>query len=89
MDMAFGGKRVIVGMTHIDSSGHPKIVKKCTLPLTAPECVSLVVTDLAVIEVTKMGLVLKEVAPGWATEEVQVVTEARLIVADDLKEIEF
>ena len=57
-------------------------------PLTAKSCVHKVFTDLAVIDVTKRGLVLREVAPGWTAEEVQALTEAPLIVADDLKEIE-
>ncbi|OGO01600.1 MAG: hypothetical protein A2Y72_00025 [Chloroflexi bacterium RBG_13_53_26] len=75
-------------MNHTTKEGEPRIVKKCTYPLTAVECVDLVVTDIAVIEVTKKGLVLKEVAPGWTPEEVQKVTEAKLIVAPDCHEIE-
>lgn len=63
MDMPVGVKKVIVGMQHVDKSGKPKIVKQCSLSLTAEECVDLIVTDVAVIEVTKDGLLLKEVAP--------------------------
>lgn len=88
MDLAFGARRTIVVMTHNTKEGKPKIVKRCTYALTAPECVDLIVTDIAVIEVAEQGLVLKEVAPGWTAEEVQAVTEAELIVAPDLKEIE-
>lgn len=88
MDLAAGAKRVIVCMEHTTRDRRPRILKKCTLPLTGKECVSLVVTDLAVIGVTTEGLVLKEVAPGWTAEEVQALTEAPLIVAPDLKEIE-
>lgn len=88
MDLAVGAKRVIITMEHTTKEGKPKIVKQCTAPLTAKECVDLIITDLAVIEVTPDGLVLKEVAPGWTAEEVQAVTEPKLIVADDLKEIE-
>ena len=88
MDLAIGAKRVIIAMEHITKEGEPRILKRCTYPLTGKECVSLIVTDIAVIEVTKDGLLLKEVAPGWTAEEVQDLTEARLIVADDLKEIE-
>ncbi len=88
MDLAAGAKRVIVAMEHTTKSGEPKIVKECTYPLTAKECVDLIVTDLAVIEVTEQGLLLKEVAPGFTADEVQAVTEPRLIVAKDLKEIE-
>jgi len=88
MDLAWGAKRVIITMTHTTKEGKPKIVKELSLPLTAKESVNLIVTDVAVIEVTKEGLVLKEIAPGWTVEEVQALTEPRLIVAEDLKEIE-
>jgi 3-oxoacid CoA-transferase B subunit len=88
MDLAVGARRLIVVMNHTTKEGEPRIVKKCTYPLTAVECVDLVVTDIAVIEVTKKGMVLKEVAPGWTPEEVQKVTEAKLIVAPDCHEIE-
>jgi 3-oxoacid CoA-transferase subunit B len=88
MDLAFGAARLIVVMTHTTKAGEPKIVKQCTYPLTAPRCVSLVVTDIAVIEVTTGGLLLKEVAPGWTVKEIQDLTEPKLKVADDLKEME-
>jgi len=88
MELAWGAKRLIVAMTHTTADGKPKIVKELSLPPTAKESVDLVVTDLAVIEVTKEGLLLKEIAPGWTVEEVQALTEPRLIVAEDLKEIE-
>ena len=88
MDLAVGAKRVIVTMTHTTREGMPKILKHCTYPLTAKECVDLIVTDLAVIEVTPEGLLLKEVAPGWTAEEVQALTEPELIIAPDLKEID-
>jgi 3-oxoacid CoA-transferase subunit B len=88
MDLAVGAKKVAVVMTHNTRDGKPKILKQCTLPLTAPGCVKLIVTDIAVIEVIKEGLVLKEVAPGWTPAEVQELTEPRLIVAPDIKEIE-
>jgi 3-oxoacid CoA-transferase subunit B len=88
MDLAAGAKRLIIVMNHTTKDGEPRIVKKCTYPLTGVECVDLVVTDIAVIEVTMKGLVLKEVAPGWTPEEVQKVTEAKLIVAPDCHEIE-
>lgn len=87
MDLAFGARKVVVVMTHTTKGGKPKILKKCTLPLTAPECVNLIVTDIAVIEVTRKGLVLKEVAPGWTAAEVQEITEPHLIIVPDLKEI--
>lgn len=88
MDLALGAKKVVVIMTQTTKSGKPKILKKCTLPLTAPECVKLIVTDIAVIEVTSQGLVLKEVVPGWTVEEIQALTEPKLIIAPDLKEVE-
>ena len=64
------------------------IVRKCSFPLTGKNCVNLVVTDLAVIELTTEGLLLKEIAPGWTVEEVQALTEPKLIVAKDVKEME-
>ncbi|OGO42755.1 MAG: succinyl-CoA--3-ketoacid-CoA transferase [Chloroflexi bacterium RBG_16_58_8] len=88
MDLAQGAKKVVAVMTHTTRDGRPKILKKCSLPLTAPRCVSLIVTDIAVIEVGDQGLVLKEIAPGWTPEEVQEITEPGLILAPDLKEID-
>lgn len=88
MDLAFNAKRVICATEHTTKDGKPKIVKQCSIPLTAPECVDLIVTDAAVIEVTKDGLVLKEVAPGWSAEDVQEITEPKLIIAADLQEFE-
>jgi len=88
MDLAFGSKRVIVTMEHNTREGKPRIVKECTYPLTAKECVDLIVTDLAVIKVTPEGLLLREIAPGWTAEEVHELTEPKLITAPDLKEIE-
>jgi 3-oxoacid CoA-transferase B subunit len=88
MDLAVGVKRVIILMEHNTKDGKPKLVKKCTYPITAKESVDLIVTDLAVIEVKPEGLLLKEVAPGWTAEELQALTEARLIIAPDLKEVE-
>jgi 3-oxoacid CoA-transferase subunit B len=87
MDLAFGAARMVVVMTHTTRNNEPKVVKQCTYALTAPHCVDLVVTDIAVIEVTDSGLVLKEVAPGWTAEEVQALTEPELRIADDLKEM--
>lgn len=87
MDLAVGCQKVIVTMTHTTRNDEPKILKKCTYPITAKACVDLVITDLAVIEVTKAGLVLKELAPGWTVEEVQALTEPKLLLASDLKEI--
>jgi len=88
MDLATCCKRVFVIMTHTEKRGKPKIVKECSYPLTARNCVDLMVTDLAVIHVTDEGLVLKETAPGWSVEDVQALTEPRLIIAPDVKTIE-
>jgi 3-oxoacid CoA-transferase B subunit len=88
MDLISGSKKVIVAMEHTTRGGRPRIVKKCSQPLTGLACVNLIVTDLAVIEVTKKGLLLKEVAPGLTANEVQKVTEPGLIISPDLKEME-
>lgn len=88
MDLAFNAKKVIVATEHTTKDGKPKVVKECSVPLTALACVDLVVTDIAVIEVTGEGLLLKELAPGWTAEEVQALTEPKLMIAPELKEIE-
>ncbi|MDP2917584.1 MAG: 3-oxoacid CoA-transferase subunit B [Dehalococcoidia bacterium] len=88
MDLAFNAKRVIGATEHTTKDGKPKIVKCCSIPLTAPRCMDMVVTDIAVIKFTPRGPILKEVAPGWSAQEVQELTEAKLTVAPDLKEIE-
>lgn len=88
MDLASGAKKVIVAMNHTTNDGKPKIVKNCDYELTAPNCVSLIVTDIAVIEVTEKGLVLCETAPGWTADEIQELTEPKLLISPDLKEIE-
>jgi len=88
MDLICGSKKVIVAMEHTTREGHPRIVKKCSQPLTGLTCVDLIVTDLAVIEVTSRGLVLKEVAPGLTVDDVQKLTEPILLISPDLKEME-
>jgi 3-oxoacid CoA-transferase subunit B len=88
MDLAFCARRVIALTTHTTKDGKPKIVRQCSEPLTAPACVDLIVTDVAVIEVTPDGLLLREVAPGWTADEVQALTEPKLKPAADLKEME-
>ena len=88
LDMAAGAKRLIV-ITEHTNGGAPKILKECTYPLTVAHRVNLIVTDLAVMEVTPEGLVLKEIAPGWSVEAVRELTEATLIVSADLKEMDF
>ena len=88
MDLAAGADDVIVAMEHTDRQNQPKIVEDCTLPLTGKGCVSLIVTDLAVVRCTQSGLVLEEVAPGWTAEEVQELTGANLSLSPDLKEFQ-
>ena len=88
MDLAVGSKKLMVMMLHTTKEGSPRIVRQCTFPLTARNCVKKIFTDIAVIDVTKQGLVLREVAPAWTADEVQALTEAKLIVGEDLKEIE-
>ena len=84
MDLVVGAKKVIVAMEHTQK-GAPKILKKCTLPLTAQKQVNLIVTEMAVIEVTDKGLVLKEYNPEFTVDQIKEATEAELIVSDDLK----
>jgi acetate CoA/acetoacetate CoA-transferase beta subunit len=83
MDLVSGAKRVIVAMTHT-AKGNPKIVPECSLPLTSLRRVSLIVTEMAVIEPNEDGLLLREVAPGTSVEEVVESTAAKLIVPDDV-----
>jgi len=88
MDLAFGVRNVFVAMTHVTSKGEPKILSACTCPLTAPRCVRRIYTDLAVIDVTPDGLVLREVAPGLDPAAVQAQTGAPLRIADDCREMD-
>jgi 3-oxoacid CoA-transferase len=93
-DLVTGPKRCIVAITHLDHKGRSKVVRELTYPLTGGRnMVDLVITDLAVIEVIgpkgkKEGMVLKEYAPGWTVEEIQALTDARLMIAPDVKAIE-
>jgi 3-oxoacid CoA-transferase B subunit len=87
-DLATCARRVIVAMTHTDRGDHPKIVRQCSSPVTARACVDLIVTDIAVIEVTPQGVILTEVVPGWSPEAVQKLTEASLAVSPNLKEMD-
>src|SRR5918912_2230240 len=87
MDLAAGARRVIVMMTHVSKRGEPKLVRRCTLPLTGQACVDLVITDIAVVEVTPDGFRLREVAPGWTPEQVRERTEAELRISPELREM--
>jgi len=85
MDLVTGAKKVIVAMEHCDKNGNSKVLKQCTLPLTAKAKVSLIVTDLAVIEVTPEGLLLREVTEGLSVEDVVKATQAELIIPSHLQ----
>src|SRR6267378_7376508 len=88
MDLVAGARRVIVAMEHTTRDGQPKILKKCTLPLTGVKVVHTIVTEMAYIQVTPTGLVLEEVAPGLTAEDVQRATEPTLILSPTLKVME-
>ena len=85
MDLVAGARRVIIAMEHATKDGQPKILKKCTLPLTGVKVVDTIVTEMAYIRVTPEGLLLEEIAPGLTVEDVQMVTEAKLRVSSELK----
>lgn len=87
MDLVSGAKEVVIAMTHT-AKGAPKILKQCTLPYTAVGVVDLIVTEMCVLKVTPEGLVMIEKHPDYTVEEVQAATEAKLIIADDLKAME-
>jgi 3-oxoacid CoA-transferase subunit B len=88
MDLVAGARRVVVAMEHTTREGAPKILTKCTLPLTGVNVVDTIVTEMSYIRVTERGLVLEEVAPGLTAEDVQSATGARLIVGERLKVME-
>jgi 3-oxoadipate CoA-transferase beta subunit len=89
MDIAAGAKRLIVCMEHTTKENAPKIVRQCAYPLTSLACVDTIVTDLAVIDVTPEGLMLREIAPGWTIDELQKLTGAPLLSPGRAPEIKF
>ena len=84
MDLVVGAKRVILTMEHTQK-GAPKILKECTLPLTAAGQVNMIITEMGVMDITPEGIVLKELHPEFTVEQVQAATEAKLIISPDLK----
>ena len=89
MDLAACAKRVFIAMEHNTRDGGHKLLNRCSLPITAPGVVKLLVTDLGLFEISPEGFVLKEHAPGWNPEEIQELTEAKLSIPPNLKEFRF
>jgi 3-oxoacid CoA-transferase B subunit len=89
MDLAACAKRVFIAMEHNTREGHSRMLKRCRLPITAPGVVKLVATDLGLFEVMAQGFKLLEYAPDWSPEEIQELTEAKLVIAADLRPFRF
>ena len=89
MDLAACAKQVFIAMEHCTRDGQPRMLKRCALPITAPGVVTLVATDLGLFRVTPQGFELREHAPGWSPEDIQELTEAQLIIPEDLQEFRF
>src|SRR5205814_10707867 len=89
LDLVAGARRVIIAMEHATKYGTPKILKKCRLPLTGVEVVDTIVTELCLVDVTGRGLVLRELREGVTIEQVQKLTEPKLIVEGEVRRMEF
>jgi 3-oxoacid CoA-transferase B subunit len=87
MDLSVGARNLFIAMEHVTTTGELKVLKRCSYPITAQGVVKKIFTDLAVIEITPKGMVLKEIAPGLTPADIQSVTEPKLIIDKDLKEI--
>ncbi len=88
MDLVAGAKNIIVTMTHTDKHGNPKLLDECTLPLTGVNCITRIITDLAVLEVVDGAFLLKERAPGVTVEDIQAKTGGKLVVAQNVTEMQ-
>ena len=88
MDLAVGAKQVFLALEHTTREGTPRLLKRCTLPVTAVGVVTKVVTNLGLFDIAPEGFLMREIAPGYTPEEVQEVTEAKLIISPDLKELQ-
>ncbi len=89
MDLAACAKRVFIALEHVTREGEPRLLTRCKLPITAPGVVKMVATDVGLLEVTPEGFKLLEYAPGWSPEDIQELTEAKLIIPDNLREFRF
>jgi 3-oxoacid CoA-transferase B subunit len=89
MDLVASAKEIWLAMEHTTREGGPRLLERCTLPVTSPRGVTLVVTDLAVVSVRNGGFLLEEVAPGYSVEEVRALTGAPLAVSPDVREVSF
>ena len=87
MDLVAGAKNIIVTMTHTDKHGNPKLLRECTLPLTGVNCITRIITDLAVLEVVDGAFLLKERAPGVTVEDIQAKTGGKLVVSENVTEM--
>jgi len=85
MDLIAGASKLIIVMEHSDSKGRSKLVRECQYPLTAPQCVDVIVTDLALLVRRGNRFVLEEIAPGFSVEEIQQLTDMELLVADNVR----
>ncbi|MBQ4831187.1 CoA transferase subunit B [Alteromonas sp. MMG017] len=88
MDLVAGAKNIIVTMTHTDKHGNPKLLNECTLPLTGVNCITRIITDLAVLEVVDGAFLLKERAPGVTVEDIQAKTGGKLVVSENVTEMQ-
>ena len=89
MDLVAGAKNIIVTMTHADKHGNSKLLQQCTLPLTGVNCITRIITDLAVLEVKNQKFYLSERAPGVSVEEIQAKTAGELVVPEHVPEMQF